>query len=175
MEGYQQQDPTFATTAIHAYQDPELWPDSKPVVPPISLATTFKQDGPSKFVVRPTGSLSVAFELGAILIHSLCIQSCYYSRCGNPTRNTLEQVLAALENGKHCMTFSSGMAAINTVVNILHTGDHVVTSVDLYGGANILFKEVSPRLSIDFTFVEDVTVPENIGKAIRPSTKVHNN
>lgn len=51
MDSFRPQDPTFATTAIHAFQDPELWPDSKPVVLPISLATTFKQDAPSKFVV----------------------------------------------------------------------------------------------------------------------------
>lgn len=72
------------------------------------------------------------------------------------------------------MTFSSGMAAINTVVSTLHTGDHVVTSVDLYGGASILFKEVSPRLNIDFTFVEDITTPKNIEKALRPNTKARN-
>lgn len=52
MEGFRKQDPTFATRAIHAAQDPEQWPDAKPVVLPICLSTTFKQDAPGKFVVR---------------------------------------------------------------------------------------------------------------------------
>lgn len=51
MDGFKESDPTFATRAIHAYQDPEQWQDGKPIVLPISLATTFKQDSPADFVV----------------------------------------------------------------------------------------------------------------------------
>lgn len=49
--GFKELDPTFATRAIHAHQDPEQWQDGKPVVVPISLATTFKQEAPAEFVV----------------------------------------------------------------------------------------------------------------------------
>lgn len=49
--GFREQDPSFATKAIHAAQEPEQWPDGKPVVLPISLSTTFQQDAPGRFVV----------------------------------------------------------------------------------------------------------------------------
>lgn len=57
-----------------------------------------------------------------------------YSRTRNPTRSALEGNLAGLEGGKHGLCFSSGMAAIDCVLNLLKSGDHVVAGNDLYGG-----------------------------------------
>lgn len=63
-----------------------------------------------------------------------------YGRSGNPTRNTLEECLAALDNGKYGLTFASGLGATTTIVSLLSNGDHIVSSDDLYGGTNRLLR-----------------------------------
>ncbi|PSP72140.1 cystathionine gamma-synthase, partial [Halobacteriales archaeon QH_9_66_26] len=95
------------TRAIHAGQQPD--PATGAVMPPIHTSSTFAQDGPGE---------DRGYE---------------YARTGNPTRATLEANLAALEAGAHGRAFASGMAAINTVLNLLESGDHVVTGDDIYG------------------------------------------
>lgn len=99
------------------------------------------------------------------------MQSCEYSRLDNPTRNTVERIVASLEGAKYGLAYSSGMAAITTVFNLLSPGDHIVSSTDLYGGTSIYLKQVADRLNIKTTFV-DVTDPANIEKAINENTKV---
>lgn len=70
------------------------------------------------------------------------------------------------------MAFGSGMAAISTVVNLLSSGDHIVSLVDMYGGTLVYLKQVADRLGIKTTFVQDTTDPANIINAIQDNTKV---
>lgn len=105
-------------------------------------------------------------------VFSHLVQSYEYSRLNNSTRNTVERVVASLEGAKYGLAYASGMAAITTVVNLLSSGDHIVSSVDLYGGTSIYLKQVADRLNIKTTFVSDVTDPANIEKAILENTRV---
>ena len=75
-----------------------------------------------------------------------------YSRTGNPTRQALEQNLAALENGRFGLCFASGMAAIDAVVKLLAPGDEVVSTNDLYGGTYRLYTKIFARYGIKFHF-----------------------
>lgn len=84
----------------------------------------------------------------------------------------MERVVASLEGAKYGLAYGSGMAAITTVFNLLSPGDHIVSSVDLYGGTSIYLKQVADRLNIKTTFVADVTDPANIEKAITGNTRV---
>ncbi|KAL0851001.1 hypothetical protein ABMA28_006894 [Loxostege sticticalis] len=136
----------FASVAIHAGQDPEKW-KSAAVVPPIVTATTFKQ---------PATAEHTGFK---------------YARSGNPTRNTLEECLAALDGGKHAVTFASGLATTNTIVALLNKGDHVLSCDDVYGGTNRLFRNVSTRQGIEVTFT-DFTDLDKVKNAIQDNTKM---
>ena len=99
----------FGTMAIHVGHEPGKW-DMNQVVPPISLSTTYMQDMPGE----PKG-------------HD-------YSRAGNPTRDVLQENLAALEGGKYARVFASGLSGTMAIANILKTGDHIICSDDVYGG-----------------------------------------
>src|SRR2546423_6408602 len=99
----------FSTRALHVGQGPD--PETGAVVQPIHMATTFAQQGVGKHR---------GFE---------------YSRTGNPTRNALEECLAALEGARHCLAFASGLGAETTLMLLLNPGDHVVYMEDVYGGA----------------------------------------
>ena len=94
-----------------------------------------------------------------------------YSRGGNPTRDVLEKCLAALDSANYAITFSSGLAATSTITMLLSSGDHVVAMDDLYGGTNRYFRRVASKMGIEVTFV-DATNPENVAKAMKPSTKM---
>lgn len=94
-----------------------------------------------------------------------------YSRSANPTRRALEQTLASLENGTHGMAFSSGLAAMNAVLNLLETGDHVVAVDDLYGGSRRQFDQVMGRFNIEFSYV-DGRNPQAFVAAICDNTKL---
>lgn len=94
-----------------------------------------------------------------------------YSRTANPTRAALEANLAALENGRFGLAFSSGMAAINTVLNLLQTGDHVIAGNDLYGGTYRLCTTLYQKLGLEFTFV-DLADLGAVRAAFRPRTKL---
>ena len=84
-----------------------------------------------------------------------------YSRLQNPTREHLEKVVATLENGLDALAFSTGMAAISTLMEIFKPGDHLIIDSDLYGGSIRLFDHISKKNGITFTSVncceEDVT------------------
>lgn len=94
-----------------------------------------------------------------------------YTRTDNPTRHALEDNLAALENAKYGLCFASGLAAVNTVMNLLKTGDHVVSANDLYGGTYRIFTKLFTKYGMTFDLV-DATNLDNVRRVIRPNTKV---
>ena len=141
----------FDTQAIHAGEEPDFFGHpSGDVVVPIHLASTFAR----RDVDEPTGG----FE---------------YSRSGNPTRFALEKKLAAIENARYGLAFSSGLGAETTLcLSLLKTGDHVVAFDDLYGGTRRLFTKIfQENYSIDFSYV-DARDPENVKAALRKNTKL---
>jgi len=109
-------DAGFETRAIHVGQSPD--PSTGAVVPPISLSTTFVQSAPG--------------------VH----QGFEYSRSGNPTRSALEECLASLENARHGLAFSSGLAAEDAVLRALEPGSGVLLGLDAYGGTFRLVSKV---------------------------------
>ena len=94
-----------------------------------------------------------------------------YSRVGNPTRTALDSCLAALEEGKYGLSFSSGLAAEHAIFSILRPGDHVIVPEDMYGGTYRLIKEMLEPLNIHFTFT-DFTDAKAIKMSFQPSTKM---
>jgi len=136
---------SIETLAIHAGQSPD--PISGAVMPPIVLASTFAQQSPG---------VHKGFE---------------YSRTNNPTRQTLEACVAALEGGEHGMAFGSGCALSTTLFLTLSAGDHVVASDDVYGGTFRILDKVMKPLGIETSWV-DMTNPENVAAAMRPETKL---
>src|SRR5256886_15632589 len=77
-----------------------------------------------------------------------------YSRTGNPTRNALEECLAALEGARHCLAFASGLGAETTLMLLLNPGDHVVYMEDVYGGTFRLFDKGLKRFGLTFSPVD---------------------
>jgi cysteine-S-conjugate beta-lyase len=94
-----------------------------------------------------------------------------YSRTNNPTRETLEQLVAKLENGSTGIAFGSGLAAIDAVIKLLKTGDEIIAVDDIYGGAYRLFTNVYEKFGIKVHYV-DCSDPENIFNAITANTKL---
>ena len=94
-----------------------------------------------------------------------------YARSANPTRQMMEDHLAALDSGKYGVAFSSGMAAVDSCLKLLKTGDHVICSDDVYGGTYRLFNQLLINYNLHFTYV-DTSFPDKIEKAIRPETKM---
>jgi len=135
----------FDTLAIHAGQPDDETTGS--VTVPIHQTSTFGQQEPG-------------------VNKGYC-----YSRTGNPTRSALEANLAALEGGKYGLAFASGLAAVNTVLNLLQPGDHVIAGQDIYGGSYRIFTKVYQKLGIEFSFV-DITRVSEVEAALRPSTKL---
>lgn len=93
-----------------------------------------------------------------------------YSRSGNPTRESGERALASLEGGKYGYLFSTGMAAISSVLFIFSSGDHLVVSKQVYGGTFRILHDVLPRFGITYDLVDFSNI-EEIKKAIKPNTK----
>mmetsp|Transcript_33850 Transcript_33850/g.24884 ORF Transcript_33850/g.24884 Transcript_33850/m.24884 type:complete len:427 (+) Transcript_33850:46-1326(+) len=146
----------FATKAVHSGIDPEH--HGYAVVPPINMATTYIQAYPG---LKPGLDDPSSYGLGY-----------FYSRQNNPTRGALERALAAAEDCKYSSAFSSGMAAITSVTQLLKSGDHVLASNDLYGGTTGVFRQIiSPNTGIDFSFMAMDNL-EAIEKAITPKTKL---
>lgn len=135
----------FATKAIHAGQHPD--PTTGAVMTPIYQTSTYWQQSPGEHK---------GYE---------------YSRGTNPTRKALEDCLAALENAQFGLAFSSGMAATDTVLRLLKTGDEVITGNDLYGGSYRIFTKVYEQLGIKFHFV-DLSNPEAIRAHLNENTKL---
>src|SRR6202041_3194974 len=138
-------EPGFATRAIHCGQEPD--PLTGAVTVPIYPTSTYVQQGIGEHK---------GYE---------------YSRVANPTRTRLEKNLAALEGGVAAPVFASGMAAINAVVSMLKSGDHVVCGNDLYGGTPRLFNNVMAGFGLEFSYV-DTSEARNVERAIRKSTRM---
>jgi cysteine-S-conjugate beta-lyase len=94
-----------------------------------------------------------------------------YARTNNPTRATLEQIIAQLEKGAVGIAFGSGLAAIDAVVKLLKAGDEILAVDDLYGGALRLFTQVYEKFGIKLNQV-DTTNVENVFNTITPNTKL---
>ena len=138
----------FETRAIHAGQRPD--PRTGSVIVPIYATSTFIQDGVGG--VRDGG-------------HE-------YSRTTNPTRTALEEMLAALEGGRHGLAFASGMAAADVALRSLtRPGDHVILGDDAYGGTFRLLDKVLSLWGVEHTSISLSDV-DGVRKAIRPNTKV---
>ena len=141
----------FETRAIRVGEEPKLNDgNSGDVVSPIHLSTTFAR---AKVDVATGG-----YE---------------YSRSGNPTRNALQERLAAIENAKYGLAFASGLSAQTTVaLALLKAGDHVIAFDDLYGGTRRLFSQVfTENFNIQMSYV-DATRPALIESAIQENTRM---
>lgn len=135
----------FATKAIHAGQQAD--PTTGAVMTPIYQTSTYQQAAPGDHK---------GYE---------------YSRGTNPTRKALEDCLAALENGRYGLAFSSGMAATETVLKLLRPGDEVITGDDLYGGSYRIFTRVFEHYGIKFHFV-DTSDPDRIADKLTSATRL---
>ena len=137
--------PGFATRAIHVGQEPDA--STGAVAPPIYATSTYVQE-----------------EIGKHKGYE-------YARVSNPTRDRLEQNLAALEGGTAAKVFASGMAAINAIVTTLKAGDHVVCGHNLYGGTPRLFNQVWADFGLEFSYA-DTSVAQNVEGAIKKNTRM---
>jgi len=136
----------FNTRVIHGGQRPD--PTTGAIMPPIYATSTYVQQSPG---------VHKGYE---------------YSRSQNPTREAFERCVADLENGARGYAFASGLAAMSTVLELLDSGAHIVSSDDLYGGTFRLFERVRKRSAgHQFSFV-DLTDAEALRGAIRPNTKM---
>ncbi len=119
-----------------------------------------------------TGAISTPIYQSATFVHPSVGQSTGYdySRLQNPTREQLETLICNLEGGYDALAFSSGMAAITAVFQLFKPGDHIITSLDLYGGSHRLFDYLSHQYNLEFSYV-DTTSPSLVSSAITPKTK----
>jgi cystathionine beta-lyase/cystathionine gamma-synthase len=135
----------FGTKAIHAGVEPD--PSTGAIMTPIFQTSTYVQKSPGQHM---------GYE---------------YSRTHNPTRTALQKSLAELENGKHGLCFSSGLAAIDAILKLFNPGDEIISSNDLYGGSYRIFTKVFAKFGIKFHFVS-MEQPENIREFINEKTKL---
>lgn len=116
-----------ATKLIHAGVEPD--PSTGAIMTPIYQTSTYVQEAPG---------VHKGYE---------------YARTQNPTRTALQQAMAAIENGKHALSFGSGLAATDAIIRLLVPGDEVIVSNDLYGGTYRIFTKVFAVYGIKFHFV----------------------
>jgi len=135
----------FGTKVIHAGIEPD--PSTGAIMTPIFQTSTYVQDAPGKHK---------GYE---------------YARTQNPTRSVLEANLAALENGKEAICFSSGLAAMDNILKMLKPGDEVISTNDLYGGSYRLMMTVFKKFGIKSKFV-DMSKADKISKYITKKTKL---
>lgn len=134
-----------ATKLIHAGTEPD--PSTGAIMTPIYQTSTFVQESPG---------VHKGYE---------------YARTGNPTRQALENALAAIENGKHGLCFASGSAAADTVMKLLVPGNEVIAANDMYGGTYRLFTKVYEKYGIKFHFINMQNANE-VSKYINSNTKL---
>lgn len=135
----------FSTQLIRLGQEPQ--PPYHPVMPPLYQSATFAWEDCDNVP---------AFD---------------YTRAGNPTRKSLEQVLAGIENAKHALSLSSGMAAVATACSILRPGDHLIGPSDIYGGTFRYFERYLKPNGIEIDYFDSQRV-ETLESLIRPSTRL---
>ncbi|MCW6008415.1 cystathionine gamma-synthase [Micromonospora sp. CPCC 205371] len=137
----------FDTLAIHAGQEPEARTGA--VVPPIFQTSTFAQDA--------VGEPRLGYE---------------YARSGNPTRDALQECLAALEGGRRGLTFASGLSAEDTLLRtVCRPGDHVVIPDDAYGGTYRLFAKVAERWGLTWTAAR-ISDIDQVRAAVTDKTRI---
>lgn len=119
-----------------------------------------------------TGAISVPIYQSATFAHPGVGQSTGYdySRLQNPTRESLESLVAKLENGLDALAFSTGMAAVSAMMELFSIGDHIIASGDLYGGSVRLFEHISRKNGITFDYVDTGDLSA-VKSKIRPETK----
>lgn len=99
------------------------------------------------------------------------LQKHIYGRSGNPTREVLEEVLAAIEKAKHGLCFSTGLSAVNSVCHLLKAGDHLLAMGDVYGGVYRMFDQILPTHGLDVEFI-DLSDPNILYNKVKNNTKV---
>ncbi|MGC3943230.1 MAG: cystathionine gamma-synthase [Chryseolinea sp.] len=135
----------FGTKVVHAGVEPD--PSTGAIMTPIYQTSTYVQDSPAQH------------------------KGYAYARGANPTRNVLQKSIAALENGKYGICFSSGMGATDAVIKLLSPGDEVITSHDLYGGSYRMFRRIFEKYGIKFHFT-DLTDLKNIAPLLNDKTRL---
>lgn len=135
----------IATLATHAGAGANA--AGQPVIPPLSLSTTFVQEAPG------------LYEQHA------------YSRVSNPNRDALEHTLALLEGGSDAAVFASGCAAMHAVLQLLARGDHLVACADVYGGSYRLIEQLVRPLGVDVSWA-DMSNLSAVQALLRESTKM---
>lgn len=135
----------FGTKAIHAGQEPD--PTTGAIMTPIYQTSTYVQASPGNH------------------------KGYAYARGKNPTRTALEKNIAALEDAKHCLCFSSGMGAIDAVAKLFRPGDEIITGDDLYGGSYRMFTKVFEPFGIKFHFI-NMRDASNVEKYVNANTKL---
>lgn len=135
----------FGTKAIHAGVEPDITTGA--IMTPIYQTSTYVQESPGKHK---------GYE---------------YSRTRNPTRDALQKSIAALENAKYGICFSSGLGAIDAIIKLFKSGDEIISTNDLYGGSYRLFEQVYARFGVKFHFTEMYNT-ENVAKLINDKTKL---
>ncbi|MBP6432729.1 MAG: cystathionine gamma-synthase [Ferruginibacter sp.] len=134
-----------ATKYIHAGATPD--PSTGAIMTPIYQTSTYVQEAPAKHK---------GYE---------------YARSQNPTRKALEDAYAIIENAKHALAFSSGVAATDAVIKLLAPGDEVICANDMYGGTYRLFTKIFEKFGIKFIYV-DTTNVNNVAYAVTDKTKL---
>ena len=135
----------IATTCVHAGAEADSTTGA--VIAPIYQTSTYVQENP-----------------GEPRLYD-------YARAGNPTRDSLEQALAALEQGKYAYTFSSGLAAVQAVIQLLDPQSHILVCEDVYGGSGRLFTSIMGKYGLTFEFI-DMRDPQRVNDAIGPTTRM---
>lgn len=135
----------FGTKAIHAGVSPD--PTTGAIMTPIFQTSTYVQKAPGDHF---------GYE---------------YARTQNPTRDVLQNNLAALENAKYGVCFGSGLAAVDAIIKLLQPGDEVVSTNDLYGGTYRIFTKVFERYGIKFHFT-NLSNAEDIKTFLNKNTKM---
>lgn len=122
--------------------------------------------------VDNTGAISYPIYQTATFAHpSVGNSTGYdYSRSQNPTREQLELVVASLEGGAQAVAFSSGMAAVNALMEIFQPGDHILASDDLYGGSIRIFDHINTKNGLEISYINTYEI-DDIKKHIQTNTK----
>ena len=134
------------TLCVHGGEKPEQVTGA--VTTPIFQTSTYVQDSPGQAKIYD------------------------YARAGNPTRTALEDALAAIESGgEHAVSFASGLAATQAIVQLLERGDQVLVCEDVYGGTGRMFDKIFAKYGIEFTFI-DMRQPQMVAKQVNAKTKM---
>lgn len=133
------------TTCVHAGAHVE--PTTGAIMAPIYTTSTYVQSEPAKH------------------------KGYDYSRAGNPTREAYEEALAALEGASHGLSYGSGLAAVQAVIQILQPGSRILVCDDVYGGTGRLFRRLFARYNFDFQFI-DMADPAAVRSAATKETKL---